>query len=35
MLDIGLLAMSCLMLIITGKSTKHDLEFLKKSREND
>lgn len=34
-LDIGLLAMSCLMIIITEKSTKHDLEFSKKKRGND
>lgn len=35
MLGIGLLAMSHLMIIITGKGTEDELEVSKKSREND
>lgn len=35
MLGIGLLAMSCRTLIITGKGTEDELEVSKKNREND
>jgi len=34
-LGIGLLAMSHLMVIVTGKGTDNELEVSKKSREND